>query len=213
MEQITATRTGLLRCRARIKLATRGKDVLKEKRDQLMEEFRRVADVVLAGSGALDSAAAEGRAAIALAEAVHGAEELTSLGLVTRKEIPLNARTTVVMGVRIADIEYEPVGRSRTGRGYTLTGSSAYVDRAAAAFEAEIALVLELAAEELRLRRLIAEIGTTTRRVNALESVVIPRLEEERKSIQSTLDERERQDHFRLKRFMTRRTARNAENT
>jgi V/A-type H+-transporting ATPase subunit D len=213
VEKVTATRTGLLRCRARIKLATRGRDVLKEKRDQLMEEFRRIADVVLAGSGALDGAAAEGRAAIALAEAAHGAEELTSLGLATRKEIPLNARTTVVMGVRIADIEYEPVGRSRTGRGYTLSGSSAYVDRAAAAFEAEIALILELAAEELRLRRLIAEIGTTTRRVNALESIVIPRLESERTSIQSVLDERERQDHFRLKRFMTRRTARNAEET
>lgn len=211
MEQVTATRTGLLRCRARIKLATRGRDVLKEKRDQLMEEFRRVADVVLAGSGALDGAAAEGRAAIALAEATHGIEELTSLGLATRKEIPLNARTTVVMGVRIADIEYQPIGRSRTGRGYTLSGSSAYVDRTAAAFEAEVALILELAAEELRLRRLIAEIGTTTRRVNALESFVIPTLESERKAIQSTLDERERQDHFRLKRFMTRRTARNLE--
>lgn len=208
MEQVTATRTGLLRCRARITLAARGRDVLKEKRDQLMEEFRRVADVVLAGSGALDRAAAEGRAALARAEAVHGVEEVLSLGLATRREIGLQARTTTVMGVRIADIQYEPVGRPTTGRGYTLAGSSAYIDRAAAEYEAEISLILELAAEELRLRRLVTEIGTTTRRVNALESVVLPRLESERRSIQSILDERERQDHFRLKRYMTRRRAR-----
>jgi H(+)-transporting ATP synthase subunit D len=208
VEQIAATRSGLLMCRARIALAARGRDVLKEKRDQLMEEFRRVADVVLAGSGALDRAAAQGRSALAMAEAAHGAEEVMSIGLAARREIRLQARTTTVMGVRIADIEYEPVGRPRTRRGYTLAGSSVYVDRAAEEFESEIALILELAAEELRLRRLVNEIGTTTRRVNALESVVIPRLERERRSIQSILDERERQDHFRLKRFMKRRAAR-----
>lgn len=208
MEQITATRTGLLRCRTRISLAARGRDVLKEKRDQLMEEFRRVADVVLAGSGALDRAAVEGRSALARAEAIHGSEEVMSLGLATRREIPLQARTATVMGVRIANIEYEPVGRPRIGRGYTLAGSSAYIDRAAEGFESVVSLLLELAAEELRLRRLVDEIATTTRRVNALESVVIPQLEREQRTIQSVLDERERQDHFRLKRYMARRTAR-----
>ncbi len=208
MEQITATRTGLLRCRTRISLAARGRDVLKEKRDQLMEEFRRVADVVLAGSGALDRAATEGRSALARAEAAHGAEEVMSLGLATRREIPLQARTATVMGVRIANIEYEPVGRPRIGRGYTLAGSSAYIDRAAEGFESVVSLLLELAAEELRLRRLVDEIATTTRRVNALESVVIPQLEHEQRTIQSVLDERERQDHFRLKRYMARRAAR-----
>lgn len=208
MEQITATRTGLLRCRTRISLASRGRDVLKEKRDQLMEEFRRVADVVLAGSGALDRAAIESRSALARAEAVHGAEEVMSLGLATRREIPLKARTATVMGVRIANIEYESVGRPRIGRGYTLAGSSAYVDRAAEGFESVVSLLLELAAEELRLRRLVDEIATTTRRVNALESVVIPQLEREQRTIQSVLDERERQDHFRLKRYMARRAAR-----
>ena len=208
MEQVTATRTGLLRCRTRISLAVRGRDVLKEKRDQLMEEFRRVADVVLAGSGALDRAAIESRSALARAEAVHGAEEVMSLGLATRSEIPLKARTATVMGVRIANIEYEPVGRPRIGRGYTLAGSSAYVDRAAEGFESVVSLLLELAAEELRLRRLVDEIATTTRRVNALESVVIPQLEHEQRTIQSVLDERERQDHFRLKRYMARRAAR-----
>ena len=208
MEQITATRTGLLRCRTRISLAARGRDVLKEKRDQLTEEFRRVADVVLAGSGALDRAATEGRSALARAEAAHGAEEVLSLGLATRREIPLQARTATVMGVRIANIEYEPVGRPRIGRGYTLAGSSAYIDRAAEEFESVVSLLLELAAEELRLRRLVDEIATTTRRVNALESVVIPQLEHEQRTIQSVLDERERQDHFRLKRYMARRAAR-----
>ena len=66
-------------------------------------------------------------------------------------------------------------------------------------------MLLELATSELRLRRLVDEIGRTTRRVNALETVVIPRLESERARIQAILDERERQDRFRLKRFRARR--------
>jgi V/A-type H+-transporting ATPase subunit D len=53
-------------------------------------------------------------------------------------------------------------------------------------------MLLELATGELRLRRLVDEIGRTTRRVNALETVVIPRLESERARIQAILDERER---------------------
>ena len=68
--------------------------------------------------------------------------------------------------------------------------------------------ILDLATIELRLRRLAEEIGTTTRRINALESVVLPRLERERDQIRSVLDERERQDRFRLKRFTTRRARR-----
>jgi V/A-type H+-transporting ATPase subunit D len=61
-------------------------------------------------------------------------------------------------------------------------------------------LVVHVAADELRLRRLAAEIGTTTRRVNALDHVLIPALEERYRQVRATLDEREREDHFRLRR-------------
>jgi hypothetical protein len=50
MEQFTATRSELLARRADIALACRERDVLRQKRDQLMEEYRKTADVVLAGA-------------------------------------------------------------------------------------------------------------------------------------------------------------------
>lgn len=179
--------------------------MLKEKRDQLMEEFRKVADVVLSDSEALDLAAAAARRALAAAEAVAGPEAVHSAATASRRDIPLTSAVTTVMGVRIADIEYPAIGRPCTGRGYSLAGSSAAIDATAEQFEALVGAVLELASKELRLRRLIDEIGKATRRVNALESVVIPRLRRERAAIQTILDERERQDHFRLKRFTRRR--------
>jgi V/A-type H+-transporting ATPase subunit D len=63
-----------------------------------------------------------------------------------------------------------------------------------------IDLVIQLAESEMRLRRLAEEIGRTTRRVNALDNVLIPRLEAQRNYIEMVLDEREREDLFRLKR-------------
>jgi V/A-type H+-transporting ATPase subunit D len=51
----------------------------------------------------------------------------------------------------------------------------------------------------LRLKRLASEIQRTSRRLNALDHLLIPRLEAERDYIQAALDEHERSDHFRLK--------------
>ena len=208
MQQVTATRSELLARRARIALATQGRDVLKEKRDSLMEEFRTTVEVAVAGTGALEEAAVEGRRALAAAEAGDGPEAVRSAALAQPGEISLTTRETTVMGVRIADIRHEPLGRARSDRGYSLAGSSPALDRLAELFEAELTLLLDLATVELRLRRLADEIGTTTRRINALESVVLPRLAQERDQIRATLDERERQDRFRLKRFATRRAQR-----
>lgn len=208
MQQVTATRSELLARRARIALATQGRDVLKEKRDSLMEEFRATVEVAVAGGGALEEAAVEGRRALAAVEAGDSPEVVRSAALAQPGEITLTARETTVMGVRIADIRHEPIGRARTARGYSLAGSSPGLDRVAEHFEGELALLLDLATVELRLRRLADEIGTTTRRINALESVVLPQLARERDQITAVLDERERQDRFRLKRFSTRRAQR-----
>lgn len=208
MEQVTATRSELLARRSRLEFARRGRDLLENKRDQLMTEFRKVADLVLSGEGTLDRAAAAARRALASAEALDGPDAVASAATIGATGITVSARPVFIMGVRIADIEYEPVRRSVLDRGYGLTGTSARIDLTAERFETELELVLELAATELRLRRLVDEIGITTRRVNALENIVIPQLERETAGIQSILEEREREDRFRLKRAKDQRTPR-----
>lgn len=211
MEQVTATRSELLARRESHEIARRGRDLLEQKRDQLLGEFRRIADQVLSEAGELERAAAEARRALAVTEAFDGPDAVASAGLAGRTGIPMTVRTVTVMGVRLADIETEPLGRPRAGRGYSLEGGSARLDDAAACFEAELELIVDLAGRELRLRRLVDEIAKTTRRVNALEYVVIPQLQREAAVIQSILDERERQDRFRLKRAKQYRAARRKE--
>lgn len=210
MEQVTSTRTELLIRRARLALAGQGRDLLEQKRDQLMEEVRKVAHVAMRGGDELARAAADAKRAIDLAEAFDGPEALASAANAATHQLVLDVTTTSIMGVRIADITHPPVGRPSARRGYSLTGSSPRIDAVADRIEAEVELLLEMASVELRLRRLADEIGKTARRINAIELIVIPRLLSETRFIQSVLDERERQDRFRLKRIKDRAAKRGA---
>lgn len=200
MQKTSTTRMELLAKKAQIGLARQGRELLEQKRAALLREFLRVADQVMAGSDALQNIAEVARRALARAEAVAGVEGVHSAAMATRGDLSLQVQTANVMGVRVPVIEQKRVARSTLGRGYALAGTSVTIDEAAAAFEAEVDRVIQLAESELRLTRLAAEIQRTSRRVNALEHVLLPRLVAERNYIQMALTERERADHFRLKR-------------
>jgi len=93
----------------------------------------------------------------------------------------------------------ETTTRTELERGYSVTGVSSRIGQTASKFEEIIDTMIESADIETRLRRLGEELEKTNRRVNALENVVIPELEAQVKFIFSSLDERAREDHFRLK--------------
>lgn len=201
MEQhVSATRMGLLATRGQIALARQGRDLLKEKRNALMKELLQIADTVLQESDALEQAAGEARAALVLAQAIDGPEAVQSASFAAQSQVNLSVEGGNVMGVPVPRIKPQPVRRGCLERGYSPGGSSARIDAAASRFEEEVELIIDLATREAQLRRLADEIARTSRRVNALEHVLIPRLEELRAQIQMVLQEREREAHFRMKR-------------
>lgn len=189
----------LLAHKAQIALAQQGRELLEQKRTALMKALLQTADRVLERSDVLQQTAAEARLSLARAEAIAGSEAVQSAAIASRQELPLEVSTTNVMGVRVPQIEEKRVTRSLLGRGYSIIGTSVTIDESASAFEAEVDAIIQLAESELRLTRLAAEIQRTSRRLNALDHLLIPRLEAERDYIQIALDERERTDHFRLK--------------
>jgi V/A-type H+-transporting ATPase subunit D len=199
MRKISITRMELLALKAQIALAKQGRDLLEQMRSALMKEFLRVADVVMEYSDVLQNAADEANHALARAEADAGPEAVRSAALVAQSELPLNVESASVMGVKVPIIEQKQISRSILGRGYSIIGTSTTIDETASAFEKEVNAILKLAESELRLTRLADEIQRTSRRLNALDHVLIPRFESERDYIQMMLDERERSDHFRLK--------------
>lgn len=86
-------------------------------------------------------------------------------------------------------------------RGQNPVATSARTIDSASNFEEVLAAILAVGATEVKLRRIGEEIKKTTRRVNALEQVVIPRLVGETRYIASVLEQRAREDVFRLKRI------------
>lgn len=200
MEHVSATRSELLARRSRIALAAQGRDLLSEKRAALMREFQRIGASVLDAMRELEVGAAHGRRALGEALALDGPEAVGSAAVAAAGSVRLELRTRSVAGVPVVELEHDPVARPRTGRGYGLSASSARIDAAADAFERQLDRLLDLVAVELTLRRLAQEIAVTTRRVNALEHVVIPRLEAERDFIAMVLEERELEDRVRLMR-------------
>jgi V/A-type H+-transporting ATPase subunit D len=200
VRKVSCTRMELMAHRAQIELAQQGRDLLHQKHTALMKELLRVADTVMQRSDALQNAAAEAHKALARAEVMAGAQAVQSAALASSTELTLDVSTTTVMGVRVPFVEQKRVSRSFLGRGYSIVGSSTAIDEAASAFESEVDSIIRLAESELRLTRLAKEIQRTQRRLNALDHLLIPRLQAERDFIQNTLDEHERSDHFRLKR-------------
>jgi V/A-type H+-transporting ATPase subunit D len=120
----------------------------------------------------------------------------------------LSSRT--VAGVRVFDLRHEQVRRAPGTRGWAPALASTHLDAVALAYEEQLEWLLDLCAVELSVRRLAGEIARTTKQVNGLENIVLPRLHEEARRIALTLDEREREEHARLRRARSRRTARDA---
>jgi len=203
-QQVSATRSELLARRAQIGLAAQGRDLLKERRSALVREFNRLGASALASIDALDRDAAGAGRLLGLSVAAHGPEPVGSAALAAHGEVEVSLRTRSVAGVPIVEIDKQPVARARTDRGYSLAATSARLDEVAERFETVLDKLLELAVLELSVRRLADEIARTTRRMNALEHVVVPRLEREQAHISLVLEEREMEDRVRLRRMRSR---------
>ncbi len=199
MAKISPTRMALLGLKSQIALTRQGYELLDKKRTALMQEMMQLVDTVITDADSLQDVAAEARQALAHAETEVGPEAVRAAALGSPGEFPVEITTKNIMGVKVPQIEQKSVCHECLDRGYSLTGTPISIDEAADAFECEVESILRLADSELRLKRLHAEVQNTSRRLNALEYVLLPRLKADRSYVQSALNERERSDHFRLK--------------
>ncbi|ADT84669.1 V-type ATP synthase subunit D [Thermococcus barophilus] len=200
MLKVKPTRMELLKLKRRIKLAEKGHKLLKEKQDALIMEFFTIYDEALNLRRELNQKIGEAFETLRLAEIDVGVLRLKeiALGVKPNKEVEIRKRN--IMGVSVPLIEAESFKRKPDERGYTFVASSPRVDLAAEKFEEVLELAIRLAEVEETLKRLAKEIEKTKRRVNALEYIIIPRMQATVKFISQHLDEMERENFFRLKR-------------
>ena len=197
--RVNATRMNLLALKAQAATALEGARLLKGKRDALMKEFLAAVHTVLDSRHELADLCRAGMNTLTLAKALEGEHALESAALATARSLPLEVRDKRVWGVPVPEIELRDLVRAFNARGYNPATTPALVEETAEAFERILNQALKIAVQETRLRRLGEEIHRTSSRVNALEQVLIPGLRADAAAIVSVLEERAREETFRLK--------------
>ncbi len=199
MEQVKPTRMELMKKRAQIKLAEQGRDLLREKMDALIQEFFKILSTVSNSREELEGISNAADFALLIAQAVDDPVTLKSASYATRSAINVDITGKNIMGVPVPVIQKKRISRTLLERGYGVIATSGRIDETAERYEAEIDLLIELAETETAMRRLGSEIQMNRRRVNALEQILIPELQAQAKFIKNAIEEREREDLFRLK--------------
>jgi V/A-type H+-transporting ATPase subunit D len=198
---IQPTRSELIYLKRRIAQSQNGYNLLKMKRDGLFHEFRSLLSEMIEAKKGLTESYKVAKNQIALAAAIEGGLSVQSaaLGNPVHPEVEVSRRN--IMGVVVPEVKGTNLSLSLEQRGIGLIGGSAYIDEAADSYGKLIEKIVKAAEMESTLKRLLVEIEATKRRVNALEFKVIPEMEEAREFIQLRLEEMEREETFRLKRF------------
>jgi V/A-type H+-transporting ATPase subunit D len=207
LRDIKPTRSELINLKRRIALSERGYKILKMKRDGLILEFFKVLADAKDSRGELLQKYQRAVESMALANTVEGAIGVKSAAF-SVKEVPQITLTSKnIMGVVVPKIESSKVRKSLVDRGYGVLGTTSIIDETATSFEELVEAIIESAEIETTMKRLLNEIESTKRRVNALEFKVIPELTEARDFIKMRLDEMEREELFRLKKIKARMKA------
>ena len=193
---VKPTRMELIETKRKIKLSKSGYKLLKMKRDGLIMEFFELLPKVKDLRSQLSELYSD-----AMEKLADGKTALESAANCLNKAPEVELSSKNIMGVVVPSVEVTAVEKSLEDRGYGLIGTSIRVDEAVHAFEKLSEMIILAAEGETTMKKLLDEIESTKRRVNALEFKVIPNLEEIAKYISFRLEELERESIFGLKRI------------
>lgn len=192
--RVSPTKGNLMKIKKSLELAKVGYDLLDRKRNILIRETM----------GLIDSAAdIRSRIAESYRVAYQALEEANmSMGIVDEfaafvpVENGLAISSRSVMGVEIPTVSLDPVP---TDNYFGFRRTTAKLDEAYRRFNEVKQLTAELAQTENSVYRLATGIKKAQKRANALKNIIIPRFEEQVKTITAALDEKDREEFSRLK--------------
>jgi len=196
---VNPTRMNLTTLKKRLKTATRGHKLMKDKRDELMKEFLELARE----NGRLRQEV-EGKLTgmyqnFSIASAVMSQEVMEESLMIPKQGVILDVGNKNIMSVNVPVFSFETTANDPADiYPYGYASTSGELDNAIGGLTEIFPLLLELAAKEKEVQLIAAELEKTRRRVNALEYVMIPQLQVTIKYIQMKLDENERGNQTRL---------------
>lgn len=200
MAQINPTRMELQNLKRRLKTATRGHKLLKDKRDEMVRRF-----VLLARENKRLREQAEGELASAMQQFAAARAEMGNAAtyealICPARELGVEADLRNVMSVEVPVISITDNGEDSavTELPYGFAFTSPELDGAVLGLAKLLPLLIKLAETEKACNMLADEIEKTRRRVNALEYIMIPEMHTNIRYISMKLEENERSSQTRL---------------
>lgn len=197
---VNPTRMELTKLKKRLATSTRGHKLLKDKQDELMRRFidlvkynnvlRKEVEEMLGGAFK----------DFVMARAVMSSEFLEEAIAYPKESISLEVDVKNIMSVNVPVMNFKRAMEDDKGSiyPYGLASTSTELDGAIEKLYSILPKLLELAEVEKSCQLMADEIEKTRRRVNALEYMTIPSLQETIKYIKMKLDENERSAITRL---------------
>jgi len=195
LANVNATRMELLHLRRRVALASRGHHLLSQKRDELSRQLIRIAREIQPLRKNVEKELLETFRRFMLARATMEQEDVKAALEVPTKKFSLTIEFARVMNVKVPHLIKEISGEIIC---YGFLTTSGELDVALMALERAFDSLLTLAEKEKQAHLLATELQMTRRRVNVLEHVVIPELQETIRFIYDKLSEAERDNTSRL---------------
>ena len=195
--QVNPTRMELRQLKNRLKTATRGHKLLKDKSDEMVRRFMELVRVNKALRDEIEGEVAEALRSFVLARAVSSAEDIEQAFSMPKAQAVIEISSRNVMGVDVPEVS---ISMPETGDllPYAFASTPSDLDSAVVKLSALTEKLIRLAEVEKTCNMLADEIEKNRRRVNALEYVMIPQLNETIKYIVMKLDENERGNLTRL---------------
>jgi V/A-type H+-transporting ATPase subunit D len=202
---IPATKSNLLRLREHFGFVKSGHDLLDQKREVLLEAlmdiYREAGELRRKLEADLATLYTTLRAALLAA----GRSALETEAVAAAGAYQLRGRERSVMGAIIPLLELDSVDRAGpTAAPGWIPPAAADIRRQARQLLPSLVRVAEI---EVSCRRLATELQKTQRKVNALESIFIPEYRDTIHFIEGSLEEKEREALFQMKRLKGRRPA------
>ncbi len=196
---VNPTRQELTKLKTRLKTSIRGHKLLKDKRDELMKQFMDVVRENRALRTKVEEGLKRAHGSFTVASAVMSAESMEQALLYPKQSVELDMTFKNVMSVNVPEYQF----KTKTDAAseiypYGFATTSGELDTAVDALSGVFQDMLKLAQIEKTSQLLAEEIEKTRRRVNALEYVKIPQMQETIKYISMKLEENERANTIRL---------------
>ena len=196
---ITPTRMVLNQLKGRLKTAMRGHKLLKDKRDELMRQFMEVIRRNKELRERVEKGLTEAFGSLTVASAVMSPEMLEQALMYPQQSVELGLGFKNVMSVEVPEYTFT-TKNADPGEiyPYGFAQTSGELDLAMERMNQVFADMLELAQVEKTMQLLAEEIEKTRRRVNALEYVMIPEMQENIRYISMKLEENDLSTKVRL---------------